>query len=125
MLTATPAASPLPRAAVLALAIGLVAAFRVVPLSSDAVRRFGIASFLEEAVTWRGFAAGLAERGLLVAGPPTDAQQRRPLVVFSWIDAARIAEALGSRATVAVFDKDPRGFAFQRVGMNGEARVTP
>lgn len=99
--------------AVLALAIGLVAAFRAVPPSSDAVRRFGIASFLEESVTWRGLAAGLAERGLLAARSPTDTQQRRPLVVaFRWIDAARIAEALGSRATVAVFGNDPRGFAF-------------
>lgn len=99
--------------AVLALAIGSVATFRVVPPSSDAVNRFGIGSFLEESVTWRGLAAGLAERGLLAAGSPTDAQQRRPLVVaFRWIDAARIAEALGSRATVAVFGNDPRGFAF-------------
>jgi len=100
-------------ATLLALAIGSVMAFRVVPPSSDAIGRLGIGSFLEESVTWRGLAAGLSERGLLAATSPADAQQRRPLVVaFRWIEAARVAEALGSRATVAVFGNDPRGFAF-------------
>lgn len=99
--------------AVVALAIVLVAAFRVVPPSSDSVSQLGISSFLEESVTWRGLAAGLSERGLLAVGSSSDTQQRRPLVVaFRWIDAARVAEALGSRATVAVFGNDPRGFAF-------------
>lgn len=101
--------------ALLALAASTVALIRVIPPSAETIARLHIGGFLEESVTWRGLAAGLSERGLVPAtGPwPAPAPKNRPLVAaFRWIEAARIAEALGSRATVAVFDADPRGFAF-------------
>src|SRR5690606_7346489 len=46
--------------------------------------------------------------------PPADTMvHTRPLVVaFSWVEASRLAEALGPRATVLVYGDDPRGFAF-------------
>lgn len=98
---------------VLALAIVGVMMFRALPLSPSAIDRLRISSFLEESVTWRGLAAGLTERGLLASSSPTTAPQGGPLVVaFRWIDAARLAEALGPRAAIAVFGNDPRGFAF-------------
>jgi hypothetical protein len=99
--------------AVLVLAIAAVMMFRALPPSPATIARLRIGGFLEESVTWRGLAAGLSERGLLAAVSPTAAPQGRPLVVaFRWIEAARLAEALGPRATIAVFDSDPRGFAF-------------
>ncbi|MDQ8700868.1 glycosyltransferase family 39 protein [Hyphomicrobium sp. LHD-15] len=99
--------------AVLALAIVAATLVRVFPPSPSTVTFLGIGSFLQESVTWRGLAAGLVDRGLLAAPLPADPKQPRPLVVaFRWIEAARIAEALGAHATVAVFGSDPRGFAF-------------
>ncbi|HEX2841342.1 glycosyltransferase family 39 protein [Hyphomicrobium sp.] len=99
--------------AVLLLAISAVIIFRTLPPSPATVARLGINGFLSESVTWRGLTASLTARGLLAADPPSTVTQGRPLVVaFRWIDAARLAEALGNRATIAVFDNDPRGFAF-------------
>lgn len=99
--------------AVLALAIAGVAMFRALPPSPQTIARFGIGSFLEESVTWRGLATSLVDRDLLAATSSTTASLERPLVVaFRWIEAARVAEALGQRATIAVFGSDPRGFAF-------------
>lgn len=99
--------------AVLVLAITAVMLFRALPLSSATIARLGIGGFLEESVTWRGLTASLDERGLLTAEQPTKAPPDRPLVVaFRWIEAARLAEVLGPRATIAVFGSDPRGFAF-------------
>jgi 4-amino-4-deoxy-L-arabinose transferase-like glycosyltransferase len=98
-------------ASLLALAIGAVTLFRIVPPSAATVARLGIGSFLQESVTWRDLVTGLVDRGLLAKR--AELRQHRPLVAtFRWIEAARIAEALGSRATVAVFGSDPRGFAF-------------
>lgn len=98
--------------ALLALAVAAVVLLRVLPPSQAAIGRLGIGGFLEESVTWRGLATGLAERGLLPARAATRPETRPIVVAFRWIEAARIAEALGDRATVAVFDADPRGFAF-------------
>jgi 4-amino-4-deoxy-L-arabinose transferase-like glycosyltransferase len=99
--------------ALLALAIAAVAVFRALPPSPAIIARLRISGFLEESVTWRGLAASLAERGLLAAASSRMAPQDRPLVVaFHWIEAARLAEALGPQVTVSVFGRDPRGFAF-------------
>jgi hypothetical protein len=101
-------------AAVLLLAISAVTVVRILPPSRATVDRLQVDSFLSESVTWRGLATALAERGLLAAAVPSPTgTQGLPLVVaFRWIDAARLAEALGNRATVTVFGDDPRGFAF-------------
>jgi hypothetical protein len=100
-------------AAVLAVAIVAVALFRYAPPSSALIARLGLNTFLEESVTWRGLADNLFERGLLPAPTPVVTSQDRPLVVaFHWMEASRLAEALGSRATVLVLGNDPRGFAF-------------
>nr|WP_186363444.1 glycosyltransferase family 39 protein [Rhizobium sp. ACO-34A] len=97
--------------AVLGFAIIAVALIRYTPPSSALIARLGLHTFLEESLTWRGLADNLAERGLLP--PPVTTPQDRPLVVaFSWVEASRLAEALGPRATVLVFGDDPRGFAF-------------
>lgn len=98
-------------ATVLAIAIFAVALIRYKPPSSALIARLGLNSFVEESSTWRGLAENLAERDLL---PPADTMvQTRPLVVaFSWVEASRLAEALGPRATVLVYGDDPRGFAF-------------
>ena len=98
--------------ALLALAAAAVLFVRVMTPSQGAIARIGIGGFLEESVTWRGLASGLAERGLLSAKPAAGPRDRPVVVAFRWIEAARIAEALGNRATVVVFDPDPRGFAF-------------
>ena len=99
--------------ALLALAIAAVVVFRALPPSPATIAHLRIGGFLEESVTWRGLAAGLAERGLLTPALSTTAPQDRPLVVaFHWIEATRLTEALGPHATVAVFGRDPRGFAF-------------
>jgi len=97
--------------ALLALAVAAVVFVRALPPSPAAIARLGVAGFLEESISWRGLSAGLARANYLPVGrtAPSD----RPIVVaFRWIEAARIAEALGDRVTVAVFDADPRGFAF-------------
>ncbi len=100
-------------ATVLAFAILAVTLIRYAPPSSALIARVGLNEFLAESLTWRGLADNLAERGLLPAPTPVAAPQDRPLVVaFSWLEASRLAEALGPRATVLVFDDDPRGFAF-------------
>lgn len=97
--------------AVLGFAIIAVALIRYTPPSSALIARLGLHTFLEESLTWRGLADNLAERGLLP--PSVTTPQDRPLVVaFSWVEASRLAEALGPRATVLVFGDDPRGFAF-------------
>ena len=97
----------------LAFAIVAVTLIRVVPPSSALIARLGLGGFLQESITWRGLADGLSERGLLPATSHRSVPQDRPLVVaFRWIDASRLAEVLGPRATVIVFDSDPRGFAF-------------
>lgn len=97
--------------ALLALAVAAVLLLRVLPPSSATIARLGIGGFLEESVSWRGLRPALVQRNFLAATPAAPAS--RPIVVaFRWIEAARIAEALGDRATVAVFDADPRGFAF-------------
>ena len=88
---------------------------RFAPASLELPAKLRIEGFLSESVRWRGLADGLVARGLLPKPPPPPgtAAKNRPLVVaFHWIDAARIAEELGDRATVAVFGPDPRGFAF-------------
>ena len=98
-------------AAVLAFAIFAVTLIRYTPPSSAIIARLGLNAFLEESLTWRGLADNLAERGLLP--PSVTTPQDRPLVAaFSWVEASRLAEALGPRATVLVFGDDPRGFAF-------------
>ncbi|MCF6368144.1 glycosyltransferase family 39 protein [Rhizobium halophilum] len=100
-------------AAVLAVAIVAVALLRYAPPSSALIARFGLNTFLEESVTWRGLADTLFERGLLSASTPVITAHDRSLVVaFHWVEASRLAEALGSRATVSVLGNDPRGFAF-------------
>lgn len=87
----------------------VVALVRVDPPSAAVVARFRLEKPLAEATSWTGLAAELDRRGLL----KPDASGRPPVVVaFRWMEAARLGEALGSRATVAVFDDDPRGFAF-------------
>jgi 4-amino-4-deoxy-L-arabinose transferase-like glycosyltransferase len=97
----------------LAFAIVAVTVIRVAPPSSTLVARLGLGGFLQESITWRGLADGLSERRLLPATSHMGVPQDRPLVVaFEWIDASRVAEVLGPRATVIVFDNDPRGFAF-------------
>ncbi|MCE1238000.1 MAG: glycosyltransferase family 39 protein [Hyphomicrobiales bacterium] len=96
-------------AGLLAIAAIAVALIRLAPPSPDLVARFRLDRPLAEATSWTGLAEGLAARGLL----RPDATGRPPVVVaFRWMEAARIGEALGPRATVAVFDADPRGFAF-------------
>ena len=96
-------------ATLLALATLAVAALRLAPLDPDLAARFRLEAPLAEATTWTGLAARLDERRLLAPGP----DGRRPIVVgLRWLEAARLGEALGSRADVAVFDGDPRGFAF-------------
>lgn len=93
----------------LVVAASLFAALRFTPPPRELVERAKLTRFLEESTTWRGLAEGLAQRGLLAP----DAAGRTPVVVsFRWLEAARIAEALGGRARVTVFDGDPRGFAF-------------
>jgi 4-amino-4-deoxy-L-arabinose transferase-like glycosyltransferase len=97
-------------AALLAVAALLVAGLRLVPPSPQTVARLKIGGFLEESLSWRGLAEDLAARGLLAPGPDGSPPG---VVAFRWIEAARLGEALGGRATVMVFDADPRGFAFQ------------
>lgn len=100
-------------AAVLALAICAVALIRYMPPSSSLIARLGLETFLVESLTWRGLADNLAERGLLPTPTPVTTPPDRPLVLaFSWVEASRLAEALGPRATVLVFGDGPRGFAF-------------
>ena len=95
--------------AVLAVAALAFLALRLAPPSRELATRLKLTGFLQESTTWRGLPEALATRGLLAP----DAQGRPPVVVsFRWIEAARLGEALGPRATVAVFDHDPRGFAF-------------
>ena len=97
-------------AAILGIAIMIVTVMRYTPPSSAFIARLGLDPFLEESFTWRGLADNLAQRGLLAH---VTTPQDRPLVVaFSWVEASRLAEVLGSRATVLVFGDDPRGFAF-------------
>lgn len=86
-----------------AMVIGAAGALMLIGLPQGAVSRLGIAGFAEESFAWRGLKPGLAARGLLEPG--------RFVVSSRWIDAGRIAEALGG-VPVAVFDPDPRGFAF-------------
>lgn len=96
-------------AALLTLAALAVGTLRVFPPSRDTVARFRLEPSIAEATSWTGLAQALEARGLLAV----DAAGRKPIVVaFRWIEAARIGEALGSRAVVSVFDDDPRGFAF-------------
>lgn len=99
-------------AAGLALVIIAATLIRVAPPSSTLVARLGLGSFLQESITWRGLADSLTERGLLPTILHTVPQDRRLVVAFRWIDASRLAEVLGPRATVIVIDNDPRGFAF-------------
>lgn len=85
------------------------AVLRLAPPSRDALEKLKLLNFIQESTTWRDLPEALAARGLLTP----DAVGRPPVVVsFRWIEAARLGEALGSRATVVVFDDDPRGFAF-------------
>jgi 4-amino-4-deoxy-L-arabinose transferase-like glycosyltransferase len=98
-------------AAVLGFAIIAVMLIRYMPPSSALIARLGLNTFLEESFTWRGLADSLAERGLLPM-PVTTPQDRPLIVAFNWLEASRLAEALGPRATVLVFSDDPRGFAF-------------
>lgn len=101
--------------ALLAAAVGAVLFLRFAPASLDLPAKLRIEGFLSESLRWRGLSETLVARGLLPRTPPPPgaAATDRPLVVaFHWIDAARIAEELGDRATVAVFGPDPRGFAF-------------
>lgn len=101
--------------ALLALAATAVLVLRFLPPSPEIVSALKIDRFLSESVGWHGLRDELIRRRLLPAKPPAPgtAAKDRPLVVtFHWIDAARIAEELGSHATVAVFGPDPRGFAF-------------
>ncbi|HTO30903.1 MAG TPA: glycosyltransferase family 39 protein, partial [Pararhizobium sp.] len=98
-------------AAVLAFAICAVTLIRYTPPSSSLIARLGLNTFLVESLTWRGLADNLVERGLLPT--PVTTPQGHPLVLaFSWVEASRLAEALGPRATVLVFGDDPRGFSF-------------
>lgn len=98
-------------AAVLGFAIFAATLIRSTPPSTALIARLGLRTFLEESVTWRGLADSLADRELLP--PPATMPQDRPLVVaFNWVEASRLTEALGPRATVLVFGDDPRGFAF-------------
>jgi len=101
-------------AALLALVIIAVTLIRFAPPSPTVIARLGLGSFLQESMTWRGLAESLTERGLLPAtAQRTTMPKERPLVVaFRWIDASRLAEVLGSRATVIAIGDDPRGFAF-------------
>lgn len=106
--------------ALLSLAAAAVALLRVAPPSAATLARWHLAGFLEESVTWRGLAEGVAavklptaRTGPVKLPPAPPATSGGPVVVaFRWIEAARIAEALGPHATVLVFDADPRGFAF-------------
>ncbi|NLH79299.1 MAG: hypothetical protein GX458_00430 [Phyllobacteriaceae bacterium] len=96
-------------AALLVVAATAVLALRLAPPSPQTVARFGLERPLAEATSWTGLVRALDERGLLAR----DAAGRPPIVVaFRWTEAARLAEALGPRATVVVFGDDPRGFAF-------------
>ena len=96
-------------AGLLAAAALAVATLRLSPPSPATVARFRLERPLAEATSWTGLAAALGERGLLAP----DAAGRPPVVVaFRWMEAARLGEVLGARATVAVYDDDPRGFAF-------------
>ncbi|MBV5266026.1 glycosyltransferase family 39 protein [Pinisolibacter aquiterrae] len=96
-------------AGLLAVAALAVALLRIFPPTPEIVARFRLEKPLAEATSWTGLAAALDARGLLAR----DAAGRPPVVIaFRWMEAARLGEALGSRATVAVFDDDPRGFAF-------------
>ncbi|MFN7025052.1 MAG: ArnT family glycosyltransferase, partial [Pseudorhizobium sp.] len=100
-------------AAGLALVIVVALLIRVAPPSSTLIARLGLGGFLQESMTWRGLADSLTERGLLPTTSHTTLPQDRQLVVaFRWIDASRLAEVLGPRATVIVVGDDPRGFAF-------------
>jgi len=101
--------------AVAGLALAIIAAtlIRVAPPSSTVIARLGLGTFLQESITWRGLADSLAERGLLPTTSNITLPQDRQLVAaFHWIDASRLAEVLGPRATVIVIGNDPRGFAF-------------
>ncbi len=100
-------------AGMLTVAILTVVALRSVPPSPAMIARLGLNHFLQESSTWHGLVEGLTRRGLLPpAGSAANAQNRPLVVAFNWIDASRIAEALGPRVTVLVFGHDPRGFAF-------------
>jgi 4-amino-4-deoxy-L-arabinose transferase-like glycosyltransferase len=82
-----------------ALVIGVVAL-----LSSYRVHEPGIDSYRIEAGRWTAVADAIrATDGL--AGDPM-------IVTTYWRDGARIAEALRTDSPVAVFDSDPRGFAW-------------
>lgn len=96
-------------AGLLGLAALAVAVVRIMPPSPEIVAEYRLEKPLAEATSWTGLVAALDRRGLLAP----DAAGRPPIVVgFRWMEAARLGEALGARATVAVFDDDPRGFAF-------------
>lgn len=96
--------------ALLAVALGLVGLLRVAPPSSETIARLKLGGFLEETFDWRDLPEELARRGLLA----TAADGTPPgVVALRWIEAARLGAVLGERATVMVFDGDPRGFAFQ------------
>lgn len=100
-------------AAGLALVIMVAVLIRVAPPSSTLIGRLGLGGFLQESITWRGLADSLAEQGLLpMTSHTTPPQDRQLVVAFRWIDASRLAEVLGPRATVIVVGNDPRGFAF-------------
>ncbi|TBW38240.1 phospholipid carrier-dependent glycosyltransferase [Siculibacillus lacustris] len=99
-------------ATILALAAALIAGLRFAPPSAETIARLRLGGFLEESFTWRGLPEALAARGLVPATAAADPADRPVVVAFRWIEAARIGAALGSRATVMVFDADPRGFAF-------------
>ncbi|MCZ8158819.1 MAG: glycosyltransferase family 39 protein [Rhizobiaceae bacterium] len=99
--------------AVLAVGIMIVSLIRFTPPSPTVIARLDLNAFLEESVTWRGLADKLIERGLLPPAATVTTPPEHPLVVtFNWVEASRLAEALGARASVRVFGEDPRGFAF-------------
>ncbi len=96
-------------ATLLAVAAITVLVLRLAPPSPETVARFRLERPLAEATSWTGLVRALDERGLLAPG----SDGRPPIVAgFRWMEAARLGEALGGRATVVVFDADPRGFAF-------------
>lgn len=102
-------------ASAMLLACGAIAVLliRYTPPSPTAISRLGLNSLLEESVTWRGLADNLVERGLLPGSATVATPPDRPLVIaLNWVEASRLAEVLGARASVRVFGEDPRGFAF-------------
>lgn len=100
-------------AAALLVGISAVLMIRYIPPPPAVTARLGLNAFLAESVTWRGLADKLIARGLLSSSMTAASPPETPLVVaFNWVEASRLAEALGSRASVRVFGGDPRGFAF-------------